>query len=315
MASYLTKRERKKQECEQRIRRIHAKHPDLAKVDGQMNHLAIVTARAVAKGNVDTAATDREYQLLRQKRTELLKRYGLSEADYEPQWDCPICQDRGYVRPGVPCACQSHEKLETMFLASGIPSKYRRMTFETFDVNVYFDPMDVAQKVERCKQFVTMLAMDKPMGNLILSGDVGRGKTHLSVAIANAAMECGLTVVYKRVDDLLDFIRSVKFDRAAEDTEAERIFHLLFSCDLLVLDDLGSESPTDFAVGELTNILEDRNLANRSWIINTNIPTDDLERIYGSRLVDRIIEKARIFRLDSEESMRRRRDPADVTMI
>ena len=100
MASYLTKRERKKQECEQRIRRIHAKHPDLAKVDGQMNHLAIVTARAVAKGNVDTAATDREYQLLRQKRTELLKRYGLSEADYEPQWDCPICQDRGYVRPG-----------------------------------------------------------------------------------------------------------------------------------------------------------------------------------------------------------------------
>lgn len=315
MASYTSKRERKKQECEEHIRALHNKYPDLAQIDARMNKLALDAVRAAAKGKVDTAETDRQYQQLRRCRAELLERYGLSEKDYEPQWDCPICHDKGYVRPGVPCSCQNREKQENMFLASGIPEKYRRMTFDNFDVNFYLDPEDMVRKVERCKHFVTMLALGRPMGNLILSGDVGRGKTHLSVAIANAAMECGLTVVYRRVDDLLDLIRKVKFDRDDENDEENHVFRLLHTADLLVLDDLGSESPTDFAVSALTGIIEDRNLNNRSWIINTNIQTDDLERIYGSRLVDRIIEKARIFRLDSEESMRRRRDPADVNMI
>lgn len=311
----MSKRERKKQECEEHIRALHDQYPDLAQIDARMNSLAIATVRAAAKGEADTGQADRDYQELRRQRALLLARYGLSEADYEPKWDCPTCQDRGYVRPGVPCSCQNREKMENMFLASGIPEKYRRMTFDNFDVSFYLDPQDMAGKVERCKQFVTMLALGRPMGNLILSGDVGRGKTHLSVAIANAAMECGLTVVYRRVDDLLDLIRRVKFDRDDEDTQEDQVFRLLHTADLLVLDDLGSESPTDFAVSALTGIIEDRNLNNRSWIINTNIPTDDLESIYGSRLVDRIIDKARIFRLDSQESMRRRRDPVDVTMI
>ena len=154
-------------------------------------------------------------------------------------------------------------------------------------------------------------------GNLVLRGFVGRGKTHLSAAIANACIERGLTVVYRRTDDLLDLIRVSKFERGQDSDETIRTFDLLRNCDLLILDDFGAEARTEFAIDELTRLIEDRNLRNKSWVLNTNLEYGDIEKLYDPRLMDRIDEKATVFRLEMPESFRREeaRKDLDVELI
>ena len=133
MAQLKSKREQKKQERDDRVQAMHRAHPDIADVDARMQAHALSCVRKSLSGETTGLdAADTEYQALLAERRKLLAQYGLSEKIYEPQWDCPICEDRGYVRPGVPCVCQSDSRREASFLASGLPEKYRDKTFANF---------------------------------------------------------------------------------------------------------------------------------------------------------------------------------------
>ncbi len=318
VAQWESKREAKKQECDARVAKLHAMHPDLAEADRKLRMHALGCIKKSIKGGpkgLDEA--DKIYQSLLQERDTILARYGLTPAVYEPVWDCPLCEDRGYIRPGVPCTCQLREKREATYLASGLPEKYRNKTFDNFRTDVYTDPYDMEKKLARIARFIMGLAEGRPMGNLVLRGYVGRGKTHLSAAIANACIERNLTVVYRRVDDLLDLIRLCKFERGQDSEETRRTYELLFNSDLLILDDFGAEPKTEFALDELTRLIEERNLRNKSWVINTNLEYNDIEKIYDPRLMERIDEKATVFRLEAPESLRREeaRRSLDVELI
>lgn len=318
MAEWESKREQKKSERDARVQMMHRNHPDIAELDARLQAHALSCVRSSIKDGVrGLDAADSIYQTLLRERQELLQRYELSEDIYEPQWDCPLCQDRGYVRPGVPCQCQRKKRREATYLASGLPDKYRDKTFANFRVDLYSDPAAMQEKLVRIKHFIANLAARRPMGNLVLRGYVGRGKTHLSVAIANACIERGLSVVYRRTDDLLDLIRISKFERGQDSDETSRTFELLRDCDLLILDDFGAEPHTEFAINELTRLIEERNLRNKSWIINTNLELSEIEKIYDARLMDRISEKATSFHLQTAESIRRgqARDALDVELI
>lgn len=305
MQQWETKREQKKQARDRHVQELHRAHPDLAKIDEDIANHALKCIRESMHGKpngLDQA--DAIYQALQAQRQALLEKYHLSEADYEPQWDCALCKDRGYIRPGVLCECQKQKRREATYLASGLPEKYRHKTFANFRTDVYNDPQDVESKLRRIHAFIDALAEGRPMGNLVLRGEVGRGKTHLSAAIANACLERGLTVVYRRVDDLMDLIRVHKFEHGQEDEATIRMFDLLVNCDLLILDDFGAEVRSDFVVSELTRLIEERNLKNKSWIINTNLEYNSIGKQYDTRLWDRIDEKATVFRLEATKSLR-----------
>ena len=197
------------------------------------------------------------------------------------------------------------ERREATYLASGLPEKYRSMTFDNFRTDIYTDPADMTRKLARIHHFIDALAEGRPMGNLMLRGYVGRGKTHLSAAIANACIERDLIVVYRRVDDLLELIRVCKFERGLDSEETSRTLDLLYNSDLLILDDFGAEVHTAFAIDELTRLIEERNLRNKSWVINTNLELNEIENIYDPRLMERITEKVSVFRLETTESYRK----------
>ena len=163
----------------------------------------------------------------------------------------------------------------------------------------------MAEKLAKCRLFVNQLHEGQAENNIILLGDVGRGKTHLSIAMANAALANGNTVIYKRMDDLLDLIREYKYDRDGSDGE-NKDFELeqLKNCDLLVIDDLGAETVTSFGTNQLRIIIEERNLRGKVWIVNTNLDLNGFQQVYGHRVADRLIEKAATYRLDCDESIR-----------
>lgn len=300
-------RAQKQAECDARVEKLHEEIPRLDEIAQQISRLSIERIRTgvLQKNTQRGAEIDAEVARLIQEKRHILAEHGLTMAVYKPQWDCPKCEDRGYTRPGVLCQCYLQERLDAAFQQSGIPENMQTYSLDNFDINYYQDQPYVRDKLEKCRLFVQRLKDHQPQNNLILLGDVGRGKTHLSIAMANAALKNGNTVIYKRIDDLLDLIREYKFDRdSTNDRDEQFELEQLKNCDLLVIDDLGAETVTSFAINQLRIIIEERNLRNKPWIINSNLNLAELQATYGQRVSDRLVEKASIYKLESNESIR-----------
>lgn len=307
---------KKQQERDARIQALHEKWPALKEIDDAQAQkvLALIRISLHPQKKEARAALQAEVDALSEKRLAFLEAHGLDDSVYEPKWDCQHCEDKGYTDDGKPCHCLIQEKIENNVSTSGLPQKLCDMTFDTFRTDLYSDPEDMAQKVARCRNFAERIIAGEPVGNLVLLGDVGRGKTHLSVAIANAVMAHGGKVIYRRADALMDWIRTLKYEEEDSETRQQAL-EVLNEADLLIIDDLGSENVTEFSLMQLQNIIEERNVRNRSWIINTNLKPNDIEKIYGERVSDRVFEKATVFRLESDQSFRLLRLNTDVPLV
>ena len=117
-----------------------------------------------------------------------------------------------------------------------------------------------------------------------------------------------------RMDDLLDLIREYKYDRDQSDRDNPFELEQLKRCDLLVIDDLGAETVTPFAVNQIRIIIEERNMRNKPWIINTNLSISGIQSTYGARVADRIIEKAAFFDFVNKGNMSIRMMSRKVTI-
>lgn len=308
------KRRQKEHERDERIAALYEAYPDLKAIDQAQRDQALQLMRMAATqaSAEEVDAIRREAEALTQTRQAFLATIGLDDSVYEPAWDCPYCQDRGHIQ-GRTCSCQKAAQDQARRHASGLPKKLQAMTFANFDPSYYQKPEDMIQKIDRLQAFCQDLAAGKPMGNLILTGEVGRGKTHLAAAVANCLLRQGGQVRYHRVDDFLDLVRRVKFDESPQAIDA--FFTKLRQVDLLILDDLGAESISEFSLNQLQRVIEDRNLANKSWIVCTNLPTNAIEESYDARLADRLFEKTTVFRMESARSMRGQNRPDDVRLI
>lgn len=294
----------KQQQCEERIAAVYRRLPKLQELDqaiGQKN-IAMIRAGVLQKNNAERDTLRQEIEGLMQQRHQVLQENGMDETIYEPDWNCPLCQDRGYTEPGVLCSCYQKERLDDLFLRSGMSEAMRQFTFENFETRYYTNAEDMDHKVQWCRQFVQQIQQGKCSQCLFLTGGVGRGKTHLSAAIANAVLENGNTVIYRRAADLFELIRQYRYEENRQ--KFEEMLEQLRTCDLLVIDDLGAERTTEFVVEQLVILLEERNYRNKPWIISSNLSINEIISTYNDRTADRILDKAVLFKLDMQESIR-----------
>ena len=294
----------KQQQCEERIAAVYRRLPKLQELDqaiGQKN-IAMIRAGVLQKNNAERDTLRQEIEGLMQQRHQVLQENGMDETIYEPEWNCPLCQDRGYTEPGVLCSCYQKERLDDLFLRSGMSEAMRQFTFENFETRYYTNAEDMDHKVQWCRQFVQQIQQGKCSQCLFLTGGVGRGKTHLSAAIANAVLENGNTVIYRRAADLFELIRQYRYEENRQ--KFEEMLEQLRTCDLLVIDDLGAERTTEFVVEQLVILLEERNYRNKPWIISSNLSINEIISTDNDRTADRILDKAVLFKLDMQESIR-----------
>ena len=295
---------KKQQQRDARLEEIYRELPQLQKLDQTIaqKNIAMIRAGVLQKNPQERQRLEEEIAgLLKLQRQVLLENH-LDESIYRPQWDCSLCEDKGYLEPGVLCSCYQKERLEELFLRSGMPEAMRQFTFDNFETKLYADGEDMEKKVAWCRQFVQDILQKQAGQCLFLTGDVGRGKTHLSAAIANAVLANGNTVLYRRASDLFDLIRQYRYEESRQ--LCSEMLEQLRSCDLLVIDDLGAERTTDFVIEQLVLILEDRNYQNKPWIINSNLDLNQIKEYYTARTSDRILERARVFKLVKEKSSR-----------
>lgn len=315
-------RQEKQLECEARIAQMYQYLPMLEQIDqsiGQKN-VQMIRSGVLHKNKTEQRELQQEIEQLMHKRHQLLLDHGLDESIYKPKWNCSICEDRGYKADGTLCSCYQQERIQDAFVHSGMSTAMQQFTFDTFLLEGYIKlaatnektedgehkrdsvPDDIASKVNWCKQFAKEIVQGTCKESLFLRGDIGRGKTHLSSAIANEVLAGGKTVIYKRATDLFDLIRQYKYNESTE--KWNEVFDQLVNCDLLVIDDLGAERTTDFVNEQLVLLIEERNYRNKPWIINSNLSINQIQDRYTTRVSDRILDRAVFYTLERENSYR-----------
>ncbi|MBE5950824.1 MAG: AAA family ATPase [Lachnospiraceae bacterium] len=244
-------------------------------------------------GETALVSLRRQNELLSSQKEELLVRHGYP-ADYlMPEYFCPDCKDTGLIG-NTRCHCFKQAVVDLLYTQSNLSSVIREENFETFSLHYYddtaIDPkteMTARQNMQRnldvAHSFVENF--DREFNNLLLYGAPGLGKTFLSHCIAKELLNSAHTVLYLTAYELFDIL-SKSFREEDKDFSASSE-HIL-DCDLLIIDDLGTELATAFTMSRLSLCINERFLNRRSTIISTNLGVPDLKNQYGERNFSRI---------------------------
>jgi DNA replication protein DnaC len=278
-------------EQERRTDEIMRRIPEAVELDRQLRSVCMRVFEAAGK-------EDREKRLAAiQKQTAeadrmlraILTANGYPEDYLDIHYSCPICNDSGF-HEGRRCECLQREISALAADAINQESQLALSQFDTFSLQYYSDlPQNEAAAMQRilqhCKNYAELFTPGES-DSLLMLGKPGLGKTHLSLAIASVLIERGFTVIYDSVGALLHKLELEHFGRSKSE---EDTLSSVLECDLLILDDFGTEFDTAFTQSQIYTILNSRMNARRATIINTNLTLEELRAHYGERIFSRLV--------------------------
>ena len=286
--------ERRRQQAESQaahnLESFLARCPRAAEIKRQLASNAAAAAKAVVSGGDVRSELEKCKALglsLNREYEALLAGCGLTRRDIEPQYACPDCKDTGFV-DGRMCKCYRQLRRSTAYRQLSAELPLAGCTFERFSLDYYrgndhaMGQMSTILKF--CRTYAQSFRAKSP--SLLFHGGTGLGKTHLSLAIANVVLDKGFGVVYGSVQGFAVALEKERFDRDSEGSESTA--GSLKACDLLILDDLGTEFPSTYANAAIYDVVNARLLAEKPTIISTNLSISGLEKRYGERFASRI---------------------------
>lgn len=229
------------------------------------------------------------------KKAQLLLEAGFPEDYLTPVYSCNDCKDTGYVN-GKKCHCFKQAVIELLYEQSGIRTMLAAENFSTLSYKFYEgeDLERFKSAVETSKKFIKNF--NSGYHNLFFYGTVGTGKSFLSGCVAKELIENGHSVIYFSASGLFDTLSKYKFDY--KNTEnLHKIYEDLFQCDLLIIDDLGTEYTNNIINSELFSMINERHLQKRSTVISTNLSLEDFRNRYSDRIFSRITSNYDICKL------------------
>lgn len=294
--SYEELQNRNRRIQEERIQDLYGKLPRLEEIRREIASLSLKKARIMLTGRNPEEDFDLNKALseLAEERRALLLGNGYPEDYLELPCSCPRCRDTGYA-DGRKCSCFLQKEVNILYDQSNLKEILKKENFDTFSLDYY--PEDLINKktghsareyaeraVTIAKNFISDFGPG--IGSLCIYGDTGVGKTFLSNCIARELLEKGVSVLYLTAFELFDSLEARKFSSELSITETHS--HI-FDCDLLIIDDLGSELNNSFTTSQLFLCINQRILEGKSTIISTNLSVEDLRASYSERIFSRII--------------------------
>lgn len=290
--------DQEKEECQAesnaRIRQIYAQFPRLHEIDLAMRQsVAKAVAAAFRKGQDPAAAIEaikQENLALQHEREWILEANDLDESALEPSVVCPHCGGSGYVG-AVMCEClrelcRQEQKRELSSLLAG------KEHFDGFRLDYYptepaptlgVSPQQLMRNTfNRCRRYAREFSCKSP--SLLFSGGPGLGKTFLSACIARFVADNGFSVVYDTAGKLFADFEAVKFGGNSQDLTRKYL-----SCDLLIIDDLGTEMTTQFTQSALYQVINTRLMEDKPVIVSTNLTTTALGQRYTPAIASRLL--------------------------
>ena len=294
MRDYNQKQFLHKHEQDEHIRLAEEKIPRLGEIRRQIAALGLKKARLVlGAGQGEDFDLEAAIGALAQERKALLLENGFP-ADYlELHYDCPICKDTGYVE-GEKCACFRKAAVDLLYTQSNIRDILEKENFEHFSFQYYSseftDPqsgvtaLDAAhQAYDKAWDFID--SFGEEFNNLMIYGDTGVGKTYLTHCIAKELLDRSFFVLYFSAFDLFDLLSKNTFQK---DIQSADMASFIYDCDLLIIDDLGTELTNSFVSSQLFCCINERIINKKATIISTNLDMNVFQETYSERIFSRI---------------------------
>lgn len=288
-------------EHERRQALAYRRVPELAEIDATLRAQMVTLVRLTVSRAPDLKARldalEKENLDLQMRRAELLTGHGMPLGWLDEIYSCPKCRDTGTLPDGEMCDCLIRQYNREVTRELGALLRHGSESFESFDLTLYPDEFDarygvvpretMGKVLEICRRFADNFP--NVSSNLLLQGDTGLGKTYLSACIARVVSDRGLSVCYDSASVALDAFEQQKFARDSESgrAAAARVKNML-ECDLMILDDLGTEMNTPMSVSALYTLINTRLVAGKRMIISTNCTDEELERRYNPQICSRI---------------------------
>ena len=303
MREYQQVRFRKARELDERIVAVYEKIPALRELERERSSLAAQKARRLLNGD-KSSLQDLKVKMadLKEQKKVLLRSHGYADNVLELQPDCTVCQDTGYV-DGKKCSCFRRKEIDLLYRQSNLHDILQKENFDTFSFEWYdntasdrrLSPRENMRNIaSECMEMTAQFSQVKK--NLLLTGPAGTGKTFLTHCIAKELLDACYSVIYLSAAELFEIFSSHQFHDDLEPTE-EMMYHHIYDCDLLIVDDLGTEVMNNFTISRLFSCINERARRNRPVVISTNLTLMQLQNLYSERISSRLISNYRVLEL------------------
>ncbi len=290
-----------------RTRLVYLKNPRLKSIEDEIASTSVKQAASLIDGNNEQYnSLKNKIAELKNEKEQILKSLDLPDDYFEPVYTCKDCKDTGYIGNNK-CHCFKQEIINTIYSQSNIRDILERENFSTFTYDYYSDTdinpstgltyrQNAQNAVAKCRDFIN--DFDNKPKNILFFGDTGVGKTFLSNCIAKELISRGYSVIYFTAFQFFDILSNGVFKK---DEEALAAHKNIFDCDLLIIDDLGTEFSTSFTSSQLFLCVNERILRQKSTIISTNLNLNQINEIYSERTLSRLSSNYDLIKLCGDD--------------
>ncbi len=307
LSEYELLRAEKEVERDKRVEKIYSEYPRLKAILEEINTLGFENAKKIMEEPQNAEKFNNEFNKkllkLKKEEEEIIEKNGIDKDFNSPRYDCTKCEDTGYIG-NERCECFKRKLIKKAYSQSNLSSILDEQGFEDFSLEYYSDKLKQDEKlsdrenmknifdvcVSFCKNF------DETKKSILMIGKPGLGKTFLSNSIAKELLNRGKSVVYIRATSLFSAYEDYRFGRD-EKFDQER----LYDCDLLIIDDLGTENITKSGVSFFFDLLNERIDRGRKIIINSNFTMSEISKTYSARITSRIYEFFKVLEFKGED--------------
>lgn len=299
-------KEKQKNALESRKAEVKKRVPEIDEIENRIGKLCIKVSLAAFQdsNNRDNHLKKLKEDItnLRVEKSELLVSNGYPLDYLDIHYNCNKCKDTGFI--GLQkCSCYKQKLNSIYYRNSDLFIVSDEHSFANFNMNFYSDKKNGREKfspkenmkniVNQCLRYMTNF--NSTSENLLFYGNPGTGKTFLSHCVAKELIDNGYFIVYKTSEELIKNLKDIRFNSnvTLED-------HLI-NCDLLIIDDLGTEVSSEFAISELFNLLNTKLLRNKKMLISSNFSLDELLSIYSERITSRLFGNFTLFKFYGDD--------------
>jgi len=296
---YEEKREKARAIQNAHLNEVYALCPEVAQIDRELSRVGIEIFAAAMKGKEnygkELEAIKAKNDELTARRNFLLKKNGFPINYTDLQYECEECNDTGYVNAKM-CHCYKHALTLKGYESSGISNLLKKQSFGSFSLDMYPDAVrsKIKENYDTLRCFVDNFESDKT--SFLLVGGTGLGKTHLSTSVAKELVDAGYYVVYEIAQNIFADFEQDYFRDRYHDTEMASSKYL--ECDLLIIDDLGTEIVTRRSLSYLYNVINTRLNKNLPIIISTNLMGKEIAEAYDERITSRLFGEFHILKFE-----------------
>ena len=300
MHEYEERRSLHRLELEERQRYVYENVPGYKELEDESASASVRFGKRLLSGEkLDRNILKNQLAELAKQKQILLTEAQFSSDFLDMGYTCPDCKDTGYIG-NEKCHCFKQKIIDVLYDKSNLKAMAKKANFKLL-TDKYYQGEDLKRfqgARKAAEDFIN--SFKEHYQNLFFYGTVGTGKSFLSVCIANEILKKGNSVIYFSATGLFQLLADNAFNPQKK-VDRQSTYDDIYGCDLLVIDDLGTELINSFVASELFSCINERDIRKKSTIITTNLSLEQLQATYSDRIFSRITSNYRLLKLSGQD--------------